>query len=66
MEHMTLREAEEAYEEARQERIRQHEIERGQHIEGTPWTWYASLHYSDEVWKVLKDREWSRKQAGRG
>lgn len=45
--------------------IREQEIKQGKYIEGTRYTWYKSLHYSDQVWAVLRDRVWSLKQARR-
>lgn len=45
--------------------VRERKIARGQYIEGNAYTWYKSLHYSDTVWDVLKDRESRRKQARR-
>lgn len=43
--------------------VRKQEIAIGKYLEGGPFTWYKSLHYSDQVWAILKDRDWRLRQA---
>jgi hypothetical protein len=42
-------------------RRREYEIKTGRLVVGNRYTWFKTLRYSEDVWDVLKDRDYRRR-----